>query len=58
MPGVVEHGLFIGIAKQALVGKGLSVVEIHPGRQKTARAKRPQPGRPKKKQQLRKRGRP
>src|SRR5882757_3881019 len=30
MPGVVEHGLFIGIAKQALVGKGSAVVEIHP----------------------------
>jgi ribose 5-phosphate isomerase A len=28
MPGVVEHGLFIGIAKVALVGKGTSVAEI------------------------------
>jgi ribose 5-phosphate isomerase A len=29
MPGVVEHGLFIGVAKLALVGKGSSVVEVH-----------------------------
>lgn len=36
MPGVVEHGLFIGIAKAAMVGKGNSVIEI--GR-KIARAK-------------------
>jgi ribose 5-phosphate isomerase A len=28
MPGVVEHGLFIGIAKAAIIGKGSSVVEI------------------------------
>ena len=28
MPGVVEHGLFIGIAKVALVGKGELVEEI------------------------------
>ena len=28
MPGVVEHGLFIGIAKVALVGKGESVEKI------------------------------
>jgi ribose 5-phosphate isomerase A len=28
-PGIVEHGLFIGIAKLALVGKGNSVEEIH-----------------------------
>jgi len=27
-PGVVEHGLFIGLAKLALVGKGSAVVEI------------------------------
>ncbi|HWZ82358.1 MAG TPA: ribose-5-phosphate isomerase RpiA [Terriglobales bacterium] len=31
MPGVVEHGLFIGIAKMALVGKGSGVVEIRAG---------------------------
>lgn len=29
-PGVVEHGLFIGFAKLAIVGKGSSVVEIRP----------------------------
>jgi ribose 5-phosphate isomerase A len=29
MPGVVEHGLFIGLAKVALVGKENSVQEIH-----------------------------
>jgi ribose 5-phosphate isomerase A len=29
MPGVVEHGLFIGLAKVALVGKEDSVQEIH-----------------------------
>jgi len=30
MPGVVEHGLFIGIAKLAIVGKGSSTSEIQP----------------------------
>ena len=30
MPGVVEHGLFIGIAKVAVVGKGNTVGEIRP----------------------------
>jgi ribose 5-phosphate isomerase A len=46
MPGVVEHGLFIGIAKLALVGKGNVVVEI---RAKSARSKtaRRQPARTK-----------
>ena len=28
MPGVVEHGLFIGLAKLALVGRGDSVEEV------------------------------
>ena len=28
MPGVVEHGLFIGVAKLALVGRGTSVEEL------------------------------
>jgi len=28
MPGVVEHGLFIGLAKLALVGRGTSVEEL------------------------------
>src|SRR5450755_3054058 len=30
MPGVVEHGLFIGLASLALVGKGSSVKELLP----------------------------
>jgi ribose 5-phosphate isomerase A len=30
MPGVVEHGLFIGLASLALVGKGNSVKELLP----------------------------
>src|SRR5882672_1568305 len=57
MPGVVEHGLFIGIAKIALVGKGSSVIEIRPksARSKLTRARRPQPKRVEKKQQSRKR---
>jgi ribose 5-phosphate isomerase A len=29
-PGVVEHGLFIGLAKLAVVGRGNSVDEIRP----------------------------
>jgi ribose 5-phosphate isomerase A len=36
-PGVVEHGLFIKLAKLALVGKGNSVVAVQP---KIARSKR------------------
>lgn len=28
MPGVVEHGMFIGIAKIALIGKGAEVIEM------------------------------
>src|SRR6266851_5606248 len=31
-PGVVEHGLFIGLAKLAIVGRGDSVEEIRPKR--------------------------
>ena len=30
MPGVVEHGLFIGMAAIALIGKGDEVVEMRP----------------------------
>ena len=30
MPGVVEHGLFIGLAKLVVVGRGVSVEEIRP----------------------------
>jgi ribose 5-phosphate isomerase A len=47
MPGVVEHGLFIGIAEMAIVGKGAKVVEIRAGtaqlgkvRKKRTRVKR------------------
>ena len=36
-PGVVEHGLFIGLAKVALVGRGAKVEELH---EKRARIKR------------------
>jgi ribose 5-phosphate isomerase A len=41
-PGVVEHGLFIGLAKLAIVGKGSALVEIHPEttRPKSTRSKR------------------
>jgi ribose 5-phosphate isomerase A len=44
-PGVVEHGLFIGIAKLAIVGRGSLVVEIRPktARMKKSRTKRAQP---------------
>ena len=40
-PGVVEHGLFIGLAMLALVGKGSAVVEVRPKatRPKSARSK-------------------
>jgi ribose 5-phosphate isomerase A len=40
-PGVVEHGLFIGLAMLAIVGKGSAVVEIRPKatRPKSARSK-------------------
>jgi ribose 5-phosphate isomerase A len=42
MPGVVEHGLFIGLASLAIVGRGSRVEEI---RIKTTRRKRIQPKR-------------
>jgi ribose 5-phosphate isomerase A len=29
-PGIVEHGLFIGLAKVALVGRGDGVEELRP----------------------------
>jgi ribose 5-phosphate isomerase A len=48
-PGVVEHGLFIGFAKLALVGKGSAVAEIHPkakrGKSSASRHSRPKPAR-------------
>ena len=60
MPGVVEHGLFIGIAKLALVGKGSAVIEIQPknARPKAARARRSQQKRITRKPLARKRRRP
>ena len=59
MPGVVEHGLFIGIAKLALVGKGSYVKEISPKstRSKPTRTKRPRLKRVEQKQKSRKRRR-
>jgi ribose 5-phosphate isomerase A len=33
MPGVVEHGLFIGMASIALIGKGDQVLELQPRKQ-------------------------
>ncbi len=45
-PGVVEHGLFIGLARLALVGKGDSVNELQPQRIQPRRS-RPEPRRPK-----------
>jgi ribose 5-phosphate isomerase A len=41
-PGVVEHGLFIGLAKLAIVGRGNSVDEIQakPARRKRGQTKR------------------
>ena len=46
-PGVVEHGLFIGFAKLALVGKGTFVQELRPRRPRAQRIRtsRPQPKR-------------
>jgi ribose 5-phosphate isomerase A len=60
MPGVVEHGLFIGIARLAIVGKGSVIVEIRSAsrRPNATRARRPQPKRIEKKQHSRKRRRP
>lgn len=47
MPGVVEHGLFIGLAKLAIVGRGTRVEELREKRDRTTRApsKRPSPKR-------------
>jgi ribose 5-phosphate isomerase A len=59
MPGVVEHGLFIGLAKMALVGKGQSVVEIRPKtssqRRKSQKRLRSKSAKPKRRQQKRRR---
>ena len=56
MPGVVEHGLFIGIAKIALVGKASTVAEIRPkSTPKTTRKQRPRLARAHQKQKSRRR---
>jgi ribose 5-phosphate isomerase A len=58
MPGVVEHGLFIGIAKLAMVGKGRAVAEIRPeSTRKPVRVKRARTRPAQQKQKLRKRRR-
>lgn len=45
VPGIVEHGLFIGLASFAIVGRGNTVNEIRPEttRRKTTRLKRLRP---------------
>jgi ribose 5-phosphate isomerase A len=52
MPGIVEHGLFIGLAKLVIVGRGTSVDEI---RAKQVRRRRDQPKRARTKRLSRKR---
>ena len=54
MPGVVEHGLFIGLAKLAIVGEGRAVAEIRP---KTTRLKSSRPERAPRKRAVPKRRR-
>src|SRR6267143_4177098 len=60
-PGVVEHGLFIGLAKLALVGRGKSVEEIRPklarkrAQQKRVQQKRVRTKRPSRKRQTKSR---
>jgi ribose 5-phosphate isomerase A len=38
MTGIVEHGLFVGMASVVLVGKGSEVIELHSDNQHEARA--------------------
>jgi ribose 5-phosphate isomerase A len=52
MPGIVEHGLFIGLAKLVIIGRGTSVDEI---RAKQVRRRRAQPKRARTKRLSRKR---
>jgi ribose 5-phosphate isomerase A len=56
-PGVVEHGLFIGLAKLAIVGREKSVDEIQakPTRRKRAQTKRIRTKRPSRKRQTKSR---
>jgi ribose 5-phosphate isomerase A len=57
MPGVVEHGLFMGIAKSAIVGRGDSVIEIGQSARRTSPGKKSRPKRAMQKQKSRKRAR-
>jgi len=56
-PGVVEHGLLIGLEKSAIVGRGNSVDEIQakPTRRKRAQTKRVRTKRPSRKRQTKSR---
>src|SRR6266852_1644694 len=55
-PGVVEHGLFIGLAKLAIVGRGNSVEEIRPQlARRLAQTKRDRTKRPSRKRQTKSR---
>src|ERR1700675_1379571 len=56
-PGVVEHGLFIGLAKLAIVGRGNSVDEIQakPARRKRAQTKPTRTRRPSRKRRTKSR---
>jgi ribose 5-phosphate isomerase A len=56
-PGVVEHGLFIGLAKLAIVGRGNSVEEVQakPTPRKRAQTKRVRTKPPSRKRQTRRR---
>ncbi len=55
-PGVVEHGLFIGLAKLAIVGRGNSVEEIRPKlARKRVQTKRVRTKRPSRKRQAKSR---
>ena len=55
MPGVVEHGLFIGIAKVAMVGKKSTVIEIRPQTKTERPRRRPAKNAPKKRRSSRRR---
>ena len=59
-PGVVEHGLFIGLAKLAIVGRGSSLDEIQakPTRRKRAQTKQAQTRRPSRKRRQTRRPNP
>jgi ribose 5-phosphate isomerase A len=55
-PGVVEHGLFIGLAKLVVVGRGASVEQIRPKlARKRVQTKRVRTKRPSRKRQTKSR---